>query len=135
MDRHEPVVEKEKLKQALIFNAQYHQAVVQPDKLLLVSVALSNKVFCLQQLGSLGEKTHKRVRVGWIQEGDGWRCYIQLRSHEVCVHRIAKKAAQNLKRDRAKGDCGGFVLISTHFSLERGFRKSFGRVLQGSGSV
>ena len=44
---------------------------------------------------------------------------------KVCVRVcavIAKKQPRTGGRDRAKEDCGGFVFISTHFSLERGFR-------------
>ena len=42
-----------------------------------------------------------------------------------------KKAAQNQGRDEAKEDCGGFVLISTHFSLEGGIRGTVERVFAG----
>lgn len=37
----------------------------------------------------------------------------------MCVS-CEKKAARTLGMDIAKEDCGGFVFISTHFSLEKG---------------
>ena len=42
---------------------------------------------------------------------------------------VIAKETQNKGRDRAKEDCGGFVFISTHFSLERG---KFEEVLRGA---
>lgn len=40
---------------------------------------------------------------------------------KLCMCVVIAKSIPELG-DRAKDYCGGFVLISTHFSLERGFR-------------
>lgn len=52
----------------------------------------------------------------------------------VCACVVIAKSSPE-PRDRAREDCGGFVFISTHFSLEGGFRGKVERVLRGAGSV
>lgn len=53
----------------------------------------------------------------------------------MCVRVVIAKSSLELGEDIPIEDCEGFVSISTHFSLERGFRGKVERVLRGAGSV